>query len=176
MSKALDPETNDRLRAIAKRLMDERFDGKVTKLAEAMGISHPALLEFLRGTRGAGMTVLRGLQTLTGKTLDELLRSDQRAEEIELPPMNALPDSIATHPDYPPLRTRLLKTYAEPVVEMVDRGLHGMRPTFLTWTLVRDLAELAQKHLQEKEERESAVEQDIPGPAQPSTSSHKNLK
>lgn len=56
----LDEKTLRRLRAIAQRLVDERYDGKVTKAAEALGISHPMLLEFLAGTRGAGMKLLTG--------------------------------------------------------------------------------------------------------------------
>ena len=62
-SKALDPEVTRRLRALAKRIVDEEFKGNTTAAAKAMDVSQPTLWDFIDGKKGkgAGGKVLVGL-------------------------------------------------------------------------------------------------------------------
>ena len=153
-TKALDPVTNERLRTLVQQLVDERYEGKVTIAAKALGISHPMLLEFLSGNRGAGMKLLSGIHALTGKSLDELAYGAAPPEEASqlAPPASGL----QTHRDYPPIRARPSKHFASEVVEMTDRADFGQMPEFLTWEFVKGIAEVGQQYLIEKAEREES--------------------
>ena len=61
MAKAFDDETNEQLRAIARRVLVDRFNAKQADLAEALDISAGFMSEFLNGIRGAGLETLIGL-------------------------------------------------------------------------------------------------------------------
>jgi hypothetical protein len=61
MAKAFDDEINERLRALARRVMAERGDGKNVRLAEMLDVSPAFVSELLSGKRGAGLETLIGL-------------------------------------------------------------------------------------------------------------------
>lgn len=72
MSAKLTDAQNERLRDLARRLIADSFDGSLTRTAEALGVSHPYLSQFLNGRTGAGRKLTRALSKLTGKPLAEL--------------------------------------------------------------------------------------------------------
>lgn len=61
MAKAFDDEINDTLRALARKLLKEKFDGVQARMAEKLGMSGAFVSEFLSGGRGAGLETLSGL-------------------------------------------------------------------------------------------------------------------
>lgn len=61
MAKAFDDETNERLRAIARKRLVERYKDKQAPLAAELSVTGSFLSDFLSGNKGAGLDMLRGL-------------------------------------------------------------------------------------------------------------------
>ena len=76
MAKSYDDETNERLRAVARRVMKDHMDGKQIRLAEKLGVSGSFVSEFLSGTRGAGLEMLVGLARFAPLDILEILHID----------------------------------------------------------------------------------------------------
>ena len=76
MAKSYDDDTNQRLRVIGRRVMNERFGGKQIRLAEAVGISGSFMSEFFSGSRGAGLETLIGLARFAPLEILDILRID----------------------------------------------------------------------------------------------------
>lgn len=76
MAKSYDDETNGRLRAVARRVMNDHYGGKQVRLAKALGVTPTFVSEFLSGTRGAGLQMLIGLARFAPMETLEILRID----------------------------------------------------------------------------------------------------
>lgn len=61
MAKSYDDVTNETLRALARKVMRERFEDKQVRLAEGLDLSTSFVSEFLNQGRGAGLEMLVGL-------------------------------------------------------------------------------------------------------------------
>lgn len=61
MAKAFDDEINTQLRTLARRVMNERCEGKAVRLAELLEVSPAFISDFLNEKRGAGLETLSGL-------------------------------------------------------------------------------------------------------------------
>lgn len=102
-TKTMSPERADAFRETLRKLINERFDGKVVPASKRLGLSHSIIYEVLEGTRGPGMKVIEKVAAFTGQTLDELLglpgrtvlpsmlgaRDDFRASRAEIETRNA---------------------------------------------------------------------------------------
>lgn len=64
---------NERLRAAALAICDERYDGHRTRMADALGIGQPSLSKFLNGNNGAGPYLAEAIAEMVGVSLKELL-------------------------------------------------------------------------------------------------------
>jgi transcriptional regulator with XRE-family HTH domain len=82
-SKSLPIESNERLRALVRELLETRAAGNITAFARELKVTGPYLNEFLSGKRGAGAKLLTALADYTGRTLDDLAG---RKTVIALPP------------------------------------------------------------------------------------------
>jgi transcriptional regulator with XRE-family HTH domain len=88
-SKALEPEQNEALRTLVRKIIDDDFAGKVSVAAKSLGVSHSLIFEFLDGRRGLGMKALEGLANYTGRSIDGLLgRASPEADEDDDEPLN----------------------------------------------------------------------------------------
>ncbi len=76
MAKSYDDETNERLRAVARRVIKDHFDDKQIRLAEKIGLSGSFISEFLNGGRGAGLETLIGLARFAPLEILSILRID----------------------------------------------------------------------------------------------------
>lgn len=102
MAKSYDDETNQRLRAVARRVMLDHFRGKQTLLAKRLGMSGAFVSEFLSGGRGAGLETLIGLAEFAPLEVLEILRIDPvvvralltGAQEEKGPEIAMLPEVI----------------------------------------------------------------------------------
>lgn len=81
-SKALDPHVNDQIRSIVRELRDREFDGNAKAFAKRLGVSQPAISDFLSGKRGAGVAFIRKLALYTGRSTDDLLGTEPRAGSV----------------------------------------------------------------------------------------------
>jgi hypothetical protein len=90
--KSLDERRNAAARTFVQRLVDERYDGVVTRAAEAWGVSQATLAGFLnpKNRKGAGINVLDAIAEHEGVYLDEILgrplpsgRRDPALEQLE---------------------------------------------------------------------------------------------
>lgn len=61
MAKSFDGSINEQLRALARRILIERFNGVQADLADRLGVSAGFMSELLSGKRGAGLETLIGL-------------------------------------------------------------------------------------------------------------------
>lgn len=61
MAKPYDDQTNEVLRALARKVKKSHFDDNQTSMAEAMDISGAFLSDFINEKRGAGLDMLVGL-------------------------------------------------------------------------------------------------------------------
>lgn len=102
MAKSYDDETNASLRAVARRVMNEHFGGKQTRLAKKLGMSGAFVSEFLSGGRGAGLETLIGLARFAPLEILSILQIDPvvvsallaGAQEEEGTEIAMLPDVI----------------------------------------------------------------------------------
>lgn len=70
--KSLEPERNERLRAIVSEIVRKDFGDNKTVAAAKFGISQLLLSEFIAGGRGVGPKLLEGIADHTGYSLDYL--------------------------------------------------------------------------------------------------------
>lgn len=89
-SKSLEDEQNERVRGFVQKLVDDRFEGNVSAAADKLGVSQSLVYEFLKGTRGAGIKLLRQLAAFTEVSIDDIVNgvpsSGERATSVELDP------------------------------------------------------------------------------------------
>lgn len=157
--KAMPKDLDDATRLHVASIVRGWIEGGKTKaeVARALGVTKPTVAAILERDE-AGLKVARAVAKELGVTLDDLERvalveaaTRAPAETQVAPP----PSGLLRHRDYPPIRERLRKVFADEVVEMTDRADFGQMPEFLTWEFVRAIAEAAQKYLIEKEERDA---------------------
>lgn len=82
MAGAIDDEANENLRNLARDLMNERFDGSVTKFARGLGMRQPSVSDFLSRKRGAGMALIRGLAKIDPVRTVDMLFDDQTLRDL----------------------------------------------------------------------------------------------
>jgi hypothetical protein len=126
-NKALEPEQNEALRALARKIIDDQFKGKVSVAAAAKPnkISHSLLFEFLDGRRGAGMKLLNWLSARTGRGLDDLLGRPETRVEYDRDP--TIPGAaIGHHRDWAAARDELISDYPGIDTAIVDGPLRAM--------------------------------------------------
>ena len=66
-------DRNERLRAFARELLETRFGGNKTRLAEAMRVSQPTVTNFINGKSGAGPKLADALSRAAGVSLAQIL-------------------------------------------------------------------------------------------------------
>lgn len=81
---------NERLRAAALAICDERYDGHRTRMADALGIGQPSLSKFLNGNNGAGPYLAEAIAEMAGVSLKELL-TGKPAPSVERPKLSSMP-------------------------------------------------------------------------------------
>jgi hypothetical protein len=76
MAKSYDDQTNEALRALARVVKRDRFDGNQTQMAEGLGVSGAFLSDFINDKRGAGLDMLVGLGKYAPLDLLKILEID----------------------------------------------------------------------------------------------------
>lgn len=157
--KVMPKDLDDASRLYVVSIVRGWIDAGKTKaeIARALDVTKPTVAAILERDE-AGLKVARAVAKELGITLDELEHKAIAEAESRAPAETQLappPSGLLRHRDYPPIRERLRKVFAEEVVEMTDRADFGQMPEFLSWEFVRAIAEAAQKYLIEKEERDA---------------------
>ncbi len=152
MTREIDDNTRKFVISVVRTWVEESSKAAV---AERLGVTKPTIKAVLDGEAGA--RVARAVADEMKITVNELERlaaenAQKHADETQLAPPAS---GLIRHRDYPPLRARLLETFAPLVVQAVDAADQGNMPEFLTWEYVKKLALAKQTYLLEKAERET---------------------
>lgn len=118
-TKSMEPDQNAAMRALVRRLVEERFEGNRTKAAMAFGVSQPYLYEFLETeNRGAGMKLLRGVAAYLHVGIDDVVAGREK-------PVAPEPRAVVYDDQYPAradavVAARALKTISEEAITQVQ--------------------------------------------------------
>lgn len=99
-------ERNELLRELVRAIQRDDFDGNLSAVGRALKLKSPATLaDFLGGTKNAGLKIMDGLASYTGRTLEEIYASGGDLAKLRAP---ALPPEPVQH-----VRFRDLPEWAE---------------------------------------------------------------
>lgn len=86
-TKSLPVEQNEAARKFVRQIVNERFGGNTLQAAMKLGVSQSLVYEFLKGTRGAGMTLLGAVSAFTGEPIETITgQNNPDTEALERDP------------------------------------------------------------------------------------------
>lgn len=111
-NKALGPEVNDAARSYIRDIVEKEFKGNASKASKEFRISQSMLYEFLDGSRGAGMKLLRGVAAYKGVAIDVVLGQSPPVDPLGGRPIPPELTRVLAHTDYLPETKAQLGLYA----------------------------------------------------------------
>lgn len=99
MAKSYDDETNEVLRALARKVKIELFSNNQTQMADEIGISASFLSDFLNEKRGAGLDMLVGLGKFAPLDLLNILGIDLGSVALLALPTSGGAEGVMGLPD-----------------------------------------------------------------------------
>jgi len=131
--KALPPDQDEAVRALAAKLVRDHFGGNESAAAKRLGMSQPMLHEIIQGTRGAGVSTLIALADYANMSVDAVLG---RSATGEAP--------LRQHPDWPAARAEAEDRHPEidpSVLDLMGQGwVPGGAPIRIDGAYVAGLA------------------------------------
>jgi plasmid maintenance system antidote protein VapI len=160
-SKSLNPQANTRIRELLREILDRDFGGNKTHAAKALKVSASMIGETLKGTRGAGTTLIQALADYTGKTTDDLLGRTEITRETDaysqvLPSRPVLGNHREFERHYTEFQRRVGDQYPTDIKRDVAEASFGMGvQEHIDWRTIQMVAEIVVRGRRHKAEREA---------------------
>ena len=90
MASKVSPERSERGRVVIQQILEERFAGSQSQLAQTIGVSQPTISQFIAGKTALGGKVLDGIARISPDSLDYIMFGGRTTETLDRYPNRVL--------------------------------------------------------------------------------------